>query len=250
MRVRDWRVGQLHKLANVDIYPGSELSGDDIRGFGFDHVAIATGSVWRRDGVGRSHRRPIDGAGTAGVLSPDDVMAGVHLDDPVVIFDDDHYFMASVLAEVAVSQGRRTICVTPSADVAPWTHNTMEQGRIQARLLSLGVELVPGHDVVAIGSGTVDVACVHTGRRRRLERGSVVLVTMRDSRDELLVALADAPREGVIRSVTAIGDCLAPGLLASAVYSGHRYARELDTDVPVDSPPFRREVVELSGDWP
>ena len=73
---------------------------------------------------------------------------------------------------------------------------------------------------------------------------------MRDPKDELVAALADAPGEGVIRSVTAIGDCLAPGLLASAVYSGHRYARELDTDVPVDSPPFRREVVELSGDWP
>ena len=250
MRVRDWRVGQLHKLANVDIYPGSELSGDDIRGFGFDHVAIATGSLWRRDGVGRSHRRPIDGAENEGVLSPDDVMAGVDLADPVVIFDDDHYFMASVLAEVAVSQGRRTIYVTPSADVAPWTHHTMEQGRIQARLLSLGVELVTGHDLAAIGNGTVEVACVYTGQRRRMERGSVVLVTMRDSKDELVVALANAPREGVVRSVTAIGDCLAPGLLASAVYSGHRYARELDTEVPVDSPPFRREVVELSGDWP
>ena len=250
MRVRDWRVGQLHKLANVDIYPGSRLSAEDIKGFGFDHVAIATGSLWRHDGVGRRHRKPIECAASTVVLSPDDVMAGAELDDPVVIFDDDHYFMASVLAEVAVAQGRRTVYVTPSADVASWTHVTMEQGRIQARLLRLGVDIVAGHDIAALARGRVDVTCVHTGRRRQLESGSIVLVTMREPCDDLVSALADARHDGVIRSVTAIGDCLAPGLLASAVYSGHRYARELDTDVSVDSPPFRRELVELSPDWP
>ena len=45
-------------------------------------------------------------------------------------------------------------------------------------------------------------------------------------------ALADAG----IRSVAAIGDCLAPGLLAAAVYGGHKYARELDAAIPVDEP--------------
>ena len=35
---------------------------------------------------------------------------------------------------------------------------------------------------------------------------------------------------GSIRSVTRIGDALAPGAIVHAVYSGHRYARELDTD--------------------
>jgi len=37
-----------------------------------------------------------------------------------------------------------------------------------------------------------------------------------------------------------IGDCLAPGTIATAVYSGHRYAREMDADVPVGVP-FLRE---------
>ena len=37
-----------------------------------------------------------------------------------------------------------------------------------------------------------------------------------------------------------IGDCLAPGTIASSVYSGHKYAREMDADVPVGVP-FRRE---------
>ena len=39
-------------------------------------------------------------------------------------------------------------------------------------------------------------------------------------------------------------DCLAPGTIAAAVYSGHRFARELD--VTADAVPFRRENVELA----
>ena len=45
-----------------------------------------------------------------------------------------------------------------------------------------------------------------------------------------LMANPDALKDAGIKSVTRIGDCLAPGLIAYAVYSGHRYARELDTN--------------------
>jgi len=50
-----------------------------------------------------------------------------------------------------------------------------------------------------------------------------------------------------IKSVTRIGDCLAPGTIAAAVYSGHRHARELDEPVP-DGVPFRRELPLLADD--
>ena len=43
-----------------------------------------------------------------------------------------------------------------------------------------------------------------------------------------------------IRSVALIGDCLAPGTIAAAVYSGHRIAREFD--VPAESLLVRREI--------
>ena len=35
--------------------------------------------------------------------------------------------------------------------------------------------------------------------------------------------------------MTRIGDCEAPSIIAGAVYSGHRYARELDTEVDPDN---------------
>ena len=41
-------------------------------------------------------------------------------------------------------------------------------------------------------------------------------------------------------SIERVGDCAAPGTIATAVYAGHRYAREMDTEVSVGVP-FRRE---------
>jgi dimethylamine/trimethylamine dehydrogenase len=54
----------------------------------------------------------------------------------------------------------------------------------------------------------------------------------------------DRLRAAGIRTVTRIGDCLAPSTIAAAVYSGHRYARE--TDMPAsDEVPFKRELIAL-----
>jgi dimethylamine/trimethylamine dehydrogenase len=41
---------------------------------------------------------------------------------------------------------------------------------------------------------------------------------------------------GSVPTLKKIGDCDAPAIIAAAVYAGHRYARELETDVaePVD----------------
>ena len=252
-RVRDWRVGQLRKLPNVELFMDSRLGADEVREFGFDHVAIATGSSWRRDGLGRAHRQPIQGFEESGIFTPDDVMAGAELSGPVVIYDDDHYFMGSVLAEVAAAQGHKVIYVTPATDAAHWTHNTMEQSRIQYRLMDLGVDLHLAKTIASVGDEELELACIYSDNRSWMDRGSLVLVTMRDAHDALYRELSSdqaALNAAGIKSVTAIGDCLAPGLIASAVYGGHKYARELDTEVPLDTAPFRREVVELSNDWP
>ena len=57
---------------------------------------------------------------------------------PVVIFDDDHYYMGGVLAELLAKEGYEVTLATPAADVSNWTHATLEQARIQKRLLQLG----------------------------------------------------------------------------------------------------------------
>jgi dimethylamine/trimethylamine dehydrogenase len=69
---------------------------------------------------------------------------------------------------------------------------------------------------------------------REMEAASVVMVTSRAPRDALYRELAE--RVDIVR----IGDCLAPSTLASAVYSGHRYARDMDA-APPDGVSFQRE---------
>jgi len=249
-RIRDYRQGQISRLTNVETYLDSHLDPAQVLEFGAGHVVLACGSKWRSDGIGRENRFAIPGSDRAGVFTPDDVIAGEVIDGPVLLFDDDHYYMGGVLAEKLRSEGREVILVTPAADVSHWTHNTMEQGRIQTRLLELGVEIVALHNLAAIGEGEVELACVFTGRRQNRRCGSVVLVTARLPQDALYHDLTGSPDSlagAGVKSVTRIGDCLAPGTIAAAVYGGHRYARELDAPVP-NGVPFRRELPQLARD--
>lgn len=56
-RVGDYREYQLSQMPNVDVYFESRLSAQDILAFGFQNIAIATGSTWPRDGVARISSR-------------------------------------------------------------------------------------------------------------------------------------------------------------------------------------------------
>src|SRR5262249_54367620 len=142
IRVVDYRRAQLAKLPNVEVALESEVTADEIREYGFDHVAIATGSRWRADGIGRRHRRPLSLDGVE-VLTPDDVFAGTRPNgDRVLLYDDDHYYLGGALAELLASEGKHVTLVTPAALVSEWTVQTMEQRRIHKRLIEAGVELL------------------------------------------------------------------------------------------------------------
>ena len=233
-RVRDWRVGQLEKIDNVDVYLESELDAAQILEFGADRVALAVGSDWRRDGVGRWHASPIEGWRTASVLTPDDIMDGTLPAGPCLVFDDDHYYMGGVVAEKLARAGRDVTLVTTAYLASAWTDNTSELERIQARLLDLGVRIEPNTVLTELAGQKAVLACVFTGRERSTETASVVMVTARESRDGLYRELED--RIDIVR----IGDCLAPGTIAACVRSGHEYAQEMDAEGE-RGVPFRRE---------
>jgi dimethylamine/trimethylamine dehydrogenase len=210
-------------------------------------VALATGARWRGDGVGRWHHRPLPGLERIRVLTPDDIMAGTLPEGPVLIFDDDHYYMGGVLAELLCRAGLAVMLATPESLVSTFTVTTLEQAAIQRRLLELGVAIMTGKTLVALEREGAELACVFTKRRERIAAKSIVLVTMQSPDDALWHELAARPddlRRAGIRKVVRIGDCLAPGTIAAAVYSGHRFARELD--VIADAVPFRRENVQLA----
>ena len=126
LRVRDWRITQLQKMVNVEVYRDSRLDAAQVIEFGFEHVMVATGSHWRRDGVGRSNFFPIAGHEQPHVLTPDDVLSGAEIHSPVIVFDDDPYVMGGALAEHLAGNGHAVTLVTPSPTVSSWTEYTLD----------------------------------------------------------------------------------------------------------------------------
>ncbi len=229
-RVADYRIGQLAKLSNVEIYRGGAMTAEDVRGFGAAHVLIATGSRWRADGRGRTHRTAMAGFAGSRVLTPDDVLAGKRPAGPVVVFDDDHYVTATCIAELLASEGMAVTYVTTGSMVSEWTRYTAEQGRVQARLIEKGVSIIVSHAVTRLETDGARLSCVFSAREHVIPCGGLVTVTSREPEDALwraLVSGADANRASGIASLQPIGDCKAPGLIAHAVYDGHKAARAL-----------------------
>jgi len=242
-RVIDWRLTQIEKLRDsVTAYPGSRMSAADVLESGLRHVMVATGATWRRDGVGRSRWTPLAGEN---VFTPDDLMAGRLPTGRVLMYDDDHYYIGSVLAELLVKSGCQVTMVTPAPMISYWTTFTLERDRIEAHLLHLGVNLLPGHTLASLSPGFATVTRVNSGAGKKLPCEAAVLVTDRIPNDGLYHALKPALAEGKIDSLRLIGDAEAPNIIAQAVFSGHLAAREFDEEIDPDSVPFRVEKVEV-----
>jgi dimethylamine/trimethylamine dehydrogenase len=246
-RVRDWRVGQLERMANVSIYRGSTLEAEHVLEFGARHVAIATGATWRRDGVGRDSGFAVAGFDGPDVFTPDDIMAGRRPEaGPFIIWDDDHYYMGGVLAELCRDGGEEVVLVTTAATVSSWTANTLEALPIAKRLARMGIEMLPYTSVTGLGGGAVQLTSILTGETAERPAGALLTVTARLPTDGLYEQLRDRWQEAGIVSVTRIGDCWAPSTIQQAVYTGHKWARELDEEpellIPRELPRLERIV--------
>ena len=249
-RVRDYRVEQLRKLPNVALYLESRLDVETVLEFGCPRVVITTGARWRSDGVGHHRTMALPVEDGSQVLTPDDLMEERWPEGTrVVVWDDDHYYMGGVLAELLADKGFAVTYVTPAPEACTWSRNTMEQHFTQARMLEKGIAIRAFRTLSRVSPGIVALSCVHTGRAEELEADAAVLVTARTPVDELAAALL-RQREGWpdagLEAVDTIGDALAPATIAHAVYAGRRYAEELDgPPISTDEVPFKRELAEL-----
>ena len=238
IRVRDWREGQIAKMANVEVFRESRLTVEDIHDFGADHVVIATGARWRRDIFTGKRFEPIADEDTP-VFTPDDIMDGYLPEGPVVVYDADGYYMGGVIAERLRSAGLAVTLVTPDHQVSSWADHTGEGWRVPGHLMSQGIELVTAQGLSWFDGEVVTLACVHSNRKMTLPAHGLVVVGQRAPVDDLYTALrydAVGNHTDLPFTLARIGDCEAPAIIAAATYAGHRYAQELDASVDIDLP--------------
>jgi dimethylamine/trimethylamine dehydrogenase len=230
-RVADWRLGQLRDRSNVNLYPGSELTADDVLALEHRQVVVATGARWTKM-LFSTLEFPVGELEVAGVYTPDDLASGFVPPGPVVVFDFDNYYMGGAVAELLAKQAGDVTYVTTAGNVSAWTIMTNELPLVHRALVAAGVAIHTLRRVCAFDGESVSIADVYTGAELELRCRSLVIVGMRKPREELYDALVSRSAEldaAGIAAVTRIGDALAPGAIVHAVHSGHRFAREIDT---------------------
>jgi dimethylamine/trimethylamine dehydrogenase len=247
-RVRDYREQAMQGMANVEIYRESRLSAADVFELAPDHVAIATGATWRRDRFDGERFREVAAQGVE-VFTPDDIMAGDLPEGPVLVYDEDGYYMGGVIAEKLHAAGLKVTLATPAENVSPWAKMTGEHWRIRTHLMDLGVELILSHALNRFDGGKAMLECTYSGRPLAIPVAGLVMVTQRKPDDGLyrdLLAKVDGHADKLPFTLKRIGDCEAPAIIAAAVYAGHRYARELGSEPDPDAP-LRHDRMELDS---
>ncbi len=181
-RVRDYREQQLQDMVNVDVFRDSKMGVADVMAVGADHVAIATGARWRRDRFDGQTYVDITAPGSdPAILTPDDIMDGVMPDGPVMVYDEDAYYMGGVIAEKIRANGNEVTLVTPSDVVSAWAAKTSERWQIQSHLMKLGVGIETSHALTGFDGQTATLGCQYSGAEKTISVGTVVMVTQRSA---------------------------------------------------------------------
>jgi dimethylamine/trimethylamine dehydrogenase len=239
-RVREHRSYKLDRMANVQVFRGSPLDANDIIDYGAQRVFLATGSRWRLDGVGPATPHGIIGlneTSDAWALTPEQVvervLAGHVIAGPAVVYDDDHYYVGHAVAELLRAQGLDVTLISPLADVSQWSYYTLELRRLEERLRNAGIRCLTKTKVLSVDAKSVTL--IADGAQRSIAASTFVPVTLRQPSDELMRALSEREvewRAAGVLSVDAIGDAVAPGTVAAAVYAGAQAARDLGVARP------------------
>ncbi len=240
IRVRDYRAQQFYKMTNVEVFLESKLTAQDVLEFGADHVALATGADWRKERFdGHTYVSVAAEGSSPEILTADDIMDGKRPTGPTLVYDEDKYYMGGVIAEKIKSAGIDVTLCTPSEVVSEWAGKTSERWRIRTHLMRLGIGTELAQALTLFDGKTATLTCQFTGLEKTLKVASVVMVTQRAPRDSLykdILALAGGAQESLPFSLTKIGDCDAPAIIAAATYAGHQFARQLEENIDIDEP--------------
>jgi dimethylamine/trimethylamine dehydrogenase len=159
-------------------------------------------------------------------------MLGALPSGKVVVFDDDYYYLAPIIAEMLQENGCEVTYVTTSSIVCEFGNHTSEQFNTQKSLINSGVKLVFSKNILSYENKKLTLSCVYSNKKTYIELDALVMITSRIPNDKLYYDLKERTIDSKkFSTITRIGDCLAPATIASAVYDGRKYAMEFDDNL-------------------
>lgn len=195
-----------------------------------DHVVVATGARYRRDGFQGQTGKAIPGWESGHCVSWDEVVLGTVKATGEVLVVDEIADAAGALAAVKLAMdGHKVRLVTKWPTVGADTAPEVYLHWVLTALYEYDVEQITSHFVRRIDGASAQIFNVYQPAREQTVRAdTIVMATARASENGLYHLLR---KRGV--SVEMIGCAMAPRTVYEATYEGHRAARKLGTQFAV-----------------
>ena len=190
-----------------------------------DHIVIATGAAYRRDGFQGQTGKPISGWETGRCVSWDQVALDhvAAVPGEVLVLDEMADVAAPLTAVKLAKGGAKVRLLTRWPMIGMETMPEVYFHWIMTYMQEAGVELITSHTVRQIIGNRAEIANVYQPKNsRRINADLIVMATARTSETEIYRLL----RECHV-SIEAIGCVLAPRTVYEATLEGHRAARKL-----------------------
>jgi pyruvate/2-oxoglutarate dehydrogenase complex dihydrolipoamide dehydrogenase (E3) component len=189
-----------------------------------DHIVVATGARYRKDGFQGQTGRSIPGWETGRCVTWDEVaLDKVKVSGEVVVIDELADVAAPLTAVKLAKLGCKVRLLTKWPMIGMETAAEVYLHWILTYLYEAEVEMLTDHAVKSISGREVEIFNIYQpARARPISADVVVMATSRCSENALYHLLRERGR-----SVEAIGCALAPRTVYEATLEGHRAARKL-----------------------
>jgi 2,4-dienoyl-CoA reductase-like NADH-dependent reductase (Old Yellow Enzyme family)/thioredoxin reductase len=189
-----------------------------------DHIVVASGARYRRDGFQGQTGKPLPGWETAHCVTWDEVaLDKVQASGEVLVIDEMADVAAPLTAVKMAKLGAKVRLLTKWPMIGWETTAEVYLHWILTYLYEAEVEMITDHAVKRISGTDVEIVNIYApSRSRRLKADTIVMATARSSENAMYHLLRERGR-----SVEAIGCAIAPRTVYEATLEGHRAARKL-----------------------
>src|SRR5262249_52822564 len=152
-------------------------------------------------------------------FTPSDLADGAIPEPPILVFDFDNYYMGGAVAEHLAKSARDVVYATPAGHASAWTIMSNELPLVHQTLAKHEVAIRTLCTLTEFDGEAALLADLFTGKIHPIACQSVVIVGHRRPEDRLYHALVERKpdwEDAGLKSVTRIGDALAPGAIVHA----------------------------------